>query len=135
MARLWAGWALRFLGNADAAIEQFSAAVRLSSIDPHLFLPQTGMAFAHFFAGRYEAGLYWASSAIQRQPNFLGARRILMANLAMAGRIAEARRACDAMLHTDAALRISGIKAHIISSAREDVERLSQAWRIAGVPE
>ena len=46
MARLWAGWAQLFLGNADAAIEQFSAAVRLSPIDPHLFLPQTGMAFA-----------------------------------------------------------------------------------------
>ena len=54
MARLWAGWAQIYLGNHDAAIEQFSAAIRLSPIDPRLFLPQTGMAFAHFFAGRYE---------------------------------------------------------------------------------
>ena len=76
MARLWAGWAQVYLGNHDAAIEQFSAAIRLSPIDPHLFLPQTGMAFAHFFAGRYEEGLSWASSAIQRQPNFPGAQRI-----------------------------------------------------------
>ena len=98
MARLWAGWAQVFLGNVDAAIEQFSAAIRLSSIDPHLFLPQTGMAFAHFFAGRYEEGLSWATSAIQRQPNFPGAQRILMSSLAMAGRIAEARRACDVIL-------------------------------------
>jgi hypothetical protein len=28
------------LGNVDAAIEQFSAAIRLSPIDPHLFPPQ-----------------------------------------------------------------------------------------------
>jgi len=134
VARLWAGWAQSYLGNHDAAIEQFSAAIRLSPIDPHLFLPQTGMACAHFFAGRYEEALSWATSAIQRQPNFPGAQRILMANLAMAGRIAEARRACDAVLQTDAALRISGIKTTPFRRL-EDVEKLGKAWRIAGVPE
>ena len=132
MARLWAGWAQIYLGNHDAAIEQFSAAIRLSPIDPHLFLPQTGMAFAHFFAGRHEEGLSWATSAIQRQPNFPGAQRILMASLAMAGRIAEARRACDAVLQTDPALRISGIKSNAISPARRCREigpSLANSWR------
>jgi tetratricopeptide (TPR) repeat protein len=111
MARLWAGWAQVYLGNVDAAIEQFSAAVRLSPIDPHLFLPQTGMAYAHYFAGRHEEGLSWATSAIQRQPNLPGAQRILMSNLAMAGRIAEARRACDAILQAEAD-RIQNTKRH-----------------------
>ena len=134
MARLWAGWAQIYLGNHDEAIEQFSAAIRLSPIDPHLFLPQTGMAFAHFFAGRYEEGLSWALNAIQRQPNFPGAQRISMANLAMAGRVADARRACDAILRTDTALRISAIKATPFRRL-QDVERLEQAWRIAGVPQ
>jgi hypothetical protein len=52
----------------------------------------------------------------------------------MTGRVAQARRACDANLQTDAALRISGIKATPFRRI-EDVERLGQAWRIAGVPE
>ncbi|MET3909792.1 TolB-like protein [Bradyrhizobium sp. S3.3.6] len=134
MARLWAGWAQVFLGNHDAAIEQFSAAIRLSPVDPHLFIPQTGMAFAHFFAERYEEALSCATSAIQRQPNFLGAQRILMSSLAMAGRTAEARRACDAILQSDPALRISGIKSSPFRRL-EDVEKLGQAWRIAGVPD
>jgi TolB-like protein len=134
LARLWAGWAQVYLGNHDAAIEQFSAAIRLSPIDPHLFVPQTGMAFAHFFAGRYDEGLSRATSAIQRQPNFPGAQRILMSSLAMAGRIADARRACDAVLQTDPTLRISGIKSTPLRRL-EDVEKLGQAWRIAGVPE
>jgi TolB-like protein len=134
MARLWAGWAQSYLGNHDEAIEQFSVAIRLSPIDPHLFLPQTGMAYAHFFAGRYEEGLSWASNAIQRQPNFPGAQRISMATLAMAGRIADASRACDAILRTDSALRISAIKATPFRRL-QDVERLAQAWRIAGVPQ
>jgi hypothetical protein len=59
---------------------------------------------------------------------------MLMANLAMAGRTAEARRACDAVLQTDAALRISGIKSTPFRRP-EDVEKLGRAWRIAGVPE
>jgi len=73
-------------------------------------------------------------NAIQRQPNFPGAQRISMATLAMAGRIADASRACDAILRTDSALRISAIKATPFRRL-QDVERLAQAWRIAGVPE
>jgi hypothetical protein len=38
------GLAHCYLGNHDAAIEHFAAAIRLSPVDPHLFLPQTGMA-------------------------------------------------------------------------------------------
>jgi hypothetical protein len=57
-----------------------------------------------------------------------------MSSLAMAGRIAEARRACDSVLQTDPALRISGIKSSPFRRL-EDVEKLGQAWRIAGVPE
>jgi tetratricopeptide (TPR) repeat protein len=135
LARLWAGWAQVYLGNHDAAIEQFSAAIRLSPTDPHLFLPQTGMAYAHFFAGRYEESLSWATRAIQRQPNFPGAQRTLMASLAMAGRIAEARRACNVALQTDSTLRISGIQTRAGFRRREDIEKLAQAYRIAGVPE
>jgi tetratricopeptide (TPR) repeat protein len=134
MARLWAGWAHVYLGNVDAAVEQFSAAIRLSPIDPHLFLPHTGMAYAHFFAGRHEEGLSSATNAIHRQSNFPHAQRILMANLAMAGRIAEARHACDAVLRNDPALCISGIKSTPFRRL-EDIEKLGQAWRMAGVPE
>ena len=135
MARNWAGWAQIYLGNHAAAIEQFSAAIRLSPMDPHLFVPQTGMAFAHFFAGRHEEGLSWATSAIQRQPNFPGAQRAVMAGLAIAGRIPEARRACDAILQADPLFCISGFKNKTVFRRLEDIEKLEQALRIAGVPE
>jgi adenylate cyclase len=135
VARNWKGWANIYLGNVDAAIEQFSAAIRLSPLDPRLFLIQTGMAYAHFFAGRYEDGLSWATSAIQHQSNFPGAQRLVMVNLAMAGRIAEARLACDVVLKTDPALCISGIKSRTPFRRLEDVAKLGQAYRIAGVPE
>jgi tetratricopeptide (TPR) repeat protein len=135
MARNWSGWANIYLGNMDVAIEQFSAALRLSPLDPRLFLTQSGMAYAHFFAGRYDDGLSWATSAIQSQPNFPGGWRTLTANLAMAGRIDEARRACDTCLKLDPTTRISGIRSMTPFRRPEDVEKLGQAYRIAGVPE
>jgi hypothetical protein len=58
-----------------------------------------------------------------------------MASLAMAGRIAEARRACDAVLQAEPTLRISGIQDKTPFRRREDVEKLGQAYRLAGVPE
>jgi TolB-like protein len=134
-ARYWYGWAQIYLGNVDAAIEQFTSAIRLSPLDPRLFLSQSGMAYGHFFAGRYEESLSWATRAIQRQPNFLGAQRMVMASLAMAGRIAEARRACDAVLQAEPTLSVSGIQNKTPFRRREDVEKLGQAYRVAGIPE
>jgi hypothetical protein len=93
------------------------------------------MAYAHFFAGRYEECLSWAMNAVQRQPNFPGAQRVAMAGLAMAGRIAEARRACDAILQADPLFCISGFKNKTVFRRPQDIEKLEQAWRIASVPE
>jgi TolB-like protein/class 3 adenylate cyclase/Flp pilus assembly protein TadD len=135
LARNWIGWTNIYLGNFDAALEQFSASLRLSPLDPRLFLPQTGMAYALFFAGRYEEGLSWANSAIQTQSNFPGGPRMLMANLAMIGRVEEARRACDACLKIEPSLRISGIARRTPFRRHQDVEKLAEAYRIAGVPE
>ena len=134
-ARYWAGWAQIYLGNVDAAIEQFSEAIRLSPIDPRLFLPQSGMAYAHFFAGRYEESLSWATSTLQRQPNHQAAQRMVVASLAMSGRIAEARQACDEALEADPIFCISGIKDRTPFQKPEDIEKLGQAYRLAGVPE
>jgi TolB-like protein len=134
-ARNWSGWGNLYLGNIDLAIEQFSAALRLSPLDPRLFLPQTGMAYAHFFAGRYEDCLSWATRAVQNQPNFPGAQRAVIAGLAIAGRIPEARRACDAYLQADPLFCISGFMNKTVFRRLEDISKLEEALRIAGVPE
>lgn len=135
IARNWKGWASIYLGNADAAIEQFTAALRLSPLDPRLFLLQSGMAYAHFFAGRYEEGLACATRAVQSQSNFPSGYRTQTANLAMMGRITEARRACETMLKVDPTFCISDIQKRTPFRRPQDVEKLGQAYRLAGVPE
>jgi tetratricopeptide (TPR) repeat protein len=51
------GYVKLWLGERDRAIERFAHAMRLSPIDPNLFLMQLGIAHAHFFAGRYNEAL------------------------------------------------------------------------------
>jgi tetratricopeptide (TPR) repeat protein len=134
-ARYWDGWAQVYLGNLDAAIRQFLLAIRLSPLDPRIFLAQTGLAFAHFFAGRYDDGLSWATLAVQQQPKFPGAHRVATWCLAMSGRVEEAKLACVPVLQTDPTLRISNIKDRTPFRRPEDIAKIVEAYRIAGVPE
>jgi TolB-like protein/Flp pilus assembly protein TadD len=134
-ARHWGGWTHIYLGEGDAAIEQFQVALRLSPLDPRIYSAQTGMAFAQFFAGRYEDAASWARIALRQQPKFLSAHRVMIASHAASGRFDEARQACLLALQIDPTQRISGIADRSPFRRSEDIERLAQAFRIAGMPE
>ena len=71
IARNWRGWIHLYLGEVDAAIEQFQVASRLSPLDPRIFIVHNGLAYAHFFAGRNEDASTWAATAVRQQPNYL----------------------------------------------------------------
>jgi TolB-like protein len=133
IARYSRGGEHLLLGDVDAALEQFHAAVRLSPLDPLLFFAQTGIAYAHFIAGRYDDGLSWARSAVLQRPNYLNTQVILAACLAMSGRVEESRVICARLMQLKPALRISRMKPKFRRA--EDAERLSQACRLAGMPE
>jgi adenylate cyclase len=135
IARNWRGWIHVFLGEVDAAIAQFQVALRLSPLDPRINLAQTGLAYAHFFAGRNEDASTWAATAVRQQPNYLSGQRAMMACHAMSGRLEEAREVCARALQLDPTQRISGIKDRVRLSRAQDIERLAQAYRIAGMPE
>jgi adenylate cyclase len=134
-ARTWRGWTHIYLGEGDAAIEQFQIALRLSPLDRRVYSAQTGMAFGHFFGGRYKDAISWAIIATREQPNFVSAHRILIASLAASGRLDEARQACLHALQIDPAQRISGIAYRTPFRRPADIERFAQVFRIAGMPE
>ena len=134
-ARYWMGWIHLWLGDIDAAIEQFQVALRLSPLDPSIFTAHSGMAWAHFMAGRNEEASSWAATTIRRQPNFLAGHSIMMACQVMSGRVEEARKACVLALQLNPTLRIFRIKQIAPFRKAEDIERLEQAFRIAGMPE
>ena len=71
-ARYWMGWICLWLGEIDAAIEQFQVALRLSPLDPSIFTAHSGMAYAHFLAGRNEEASSWAATADPAATQFFG---------------------------------------------------------------
>jgi TolB-like protein/Flp pilus assembly protein TadD len=94
IARHWSGYVHLWLGNIDAAIEQFEIAMRLNPLGPQIYNSQNGLACAHFLAGRFDEAASWAEAALRLLPNFVPAQFTLAASHAMSGRIQEARAAC-----------------------------------------
>ena len=136
-ARFWNGYVQLYLGDGDAAIEQFQIGIRMSPLDPRIYLAQNGIAAAHFSAGRYEDGSLWAKIAVQQNPNFVAAHHTLMACHAMAGRVEEARQAWAVARQIDPTQRLSTVlsERYRLRRSKDITKRYAEAFRIVGMPE
>ncbi|MBT1510479.1 adenylate/guanylate cyclase domain-containing protein [Bradyrhizobium sp. SRL28] len=136
-ARFWNGYVQLYLGDGDAAIEQFQIGLRMSPLDPRIYLAQNGIAAAHFSAGRYEDGSLWAKIAVQQNPNFVAAHHTLIACHAMAGRVEEARQAWAVARQIDPTQRLSTVlsKRYRLRRSKDIIQRYAEAFRIVGMPE
>ncbi|MGY4509070.1 winged helix-turn-helix domain-containing tetratricopeptide repeat protein [Bradyrhizobium sp. USDA 3650] len=135
VARYTIGWEHIRRGNVEAALKQFDAGVRLSPLDPFLFLTQTGIACAHFLTDRYEDGTSWAKSAVLHRPNYLNAQFILAACHALSGRVQEARMIGTRLKEARPAVRVSALVPKLARTyAPEHLDRIVRACRIMGLP-
>lgn len=94
-AQGWAtsAWLRVWRGEPDLALEHSALAVRLSPLDPPIYYDAHGaMAYAHFLAGRYDAAVSCAESALRGQINLLLVTCISAAGNALAGRRERAQR-------------------------------------------
>jgi TolB-like protein/class 3 adenylate cyclase len=133
-ARLWLGWINVYLGDGEAAVEQIEAAMRVDPLDPRSYSALTTKSYARFFGGRIEEASSLAANAVQQQPNYISALRILMACHATTGRLSEARQVCEAVMRIDPTQRVSASNKRA-PFRQEDKEKLAQAFRLAGMPE
>jgi TolB-like protein/class 3 adenylate cyclase len=134
-AWLFSGWVKVLVGEPEVAIERFARATRLSPQDPVIFAMHTGTAAAHFFAGRYAEALSWAETAVREQPNHISATCVAAASGALAGRLAEAEKAMARMRQLEPALRISNCTDLIPVRRPEDIAKLVEGLRRAGLPD
>jgi TolB-like protein/tetratricopeptide (TPR) repeat protein len=129
----WRGWVQLYLGDAGA-IEHFHRAIRLSPLDPRIVIAHSGLAFSYFFAGQYDEALLWVKTGLRETPKHLPTLRIAMASYALSGRSVEARETCLRAMQIDPAQRISNIR-NTPFRRDEDVARLAEGFRLAGMPE
>jgi TolB-like protein/class 3 adenylate cyclase len=137
LAEVWhfSGWVRVYRGHPEIAIEHFARAMRLSPLDPLTFIMQMGVAFAHFFAGRYDDASSWAEKALGEKPNYHPALRIAAASSALAGRLQEAQNKIARSLQLNPTPQISNLSNEIPLRRPEDLAKYAEALRKAGLPE
>ena len=97
------GRTLAFDGQSEQAITHLKEAIRLSPHDPQNAIFTTGLAVAHYFAGRFAEAVEYSRETLQRRSAFTAGNRIYCASLAQNGQIYEAREALAQLkvLHPD----------------------------------
>jgi DNA-binding winged helix-turn-helix (wHTH) protein/tetratricopeptide (TPR) repeat protein len=124
---------LAFTGLHGEAIEHGEAAMRLAPFDPQKALFLGGIAVAKHAAGRFDEAVHWSVEAQRLRPGFQGSRRMLCANLALAGRTAEARALLRSLRRDQAGLSMSWLTANVPYQTSSLIERYQEGMWKAGL--
>lgn len=74
------GTLLGILGLSEDAIANQEIAIRSNPLDPSIFFRFSGLALAHYMAGRFKVATQWAERAIHRMPRWYFAHFVLAAS-------------------------------------------------------
>jgi adenylate cyclase len=133
-ARGYLGLALALDGRSDEAIENIEIALRMSPRDPQNTLFTAALAAAHYQAGRYTEAVGFARRSWQQRAGLIAGNRILIASLAQAGQIDEARAALKRLNEAHPNLSIAWIEKYVPYTAGP-MAKFVEGMRRAGVPE
>jgi adenylate cyclase len=122
-------------GDDAIAVEQANRALRLSPVDPWIYMPYIGLAYAHFAARRFEETVAAASLATQSNPRFSVPQILHAAALGCLDRSEDAKTVVQRLLELQPDLTV----ATAVLSARyvdpKNIAALENALRRAGLPE
>jgi TolB-like protein/class 3 adenylate cyclase/tetratricopeptide (TPR) repeat protein len=135
LAWQFSGWTKVWLGEPETAIEHVARAMRLSPNDPHVFNMQAATACGHFFAGRDVEAASWAETTGREQPRHVIGALICAASNALIGRLDEAERAIARVCQLDPNLRIANLGERFPIRRPDDLAKLTEGLRKAGLPE
>jgi tetratricopeptide (TPR) repeat protein len=107
------GWALAFGGQSEQAIAHLKEAIRMSPHDPQNAIFNTGLAIAHYCAGRFAEAVEYSRETLQQRSAFTAGHRIHCASLAQNGQIDEARAALAGLKEAHPDLSIAWIESNV----------------------
>jgi len=126
------GWALVFDGQSDQAIFHSNEAIRMSPHDPQNAIFTTGVAIAHYLAGRYAEAIATCRKAFQQRAGLTRGARVYIASLAQAGQLDEARAALAKMKESHPDLSIAWIEQNVPYTAAP-MAKFIEGMRKAGL--
>jgi tetratricopeptide (TPR) repeat protein len=125
------GWVYRIAGLPEEAIRSFERAIRMSPVDPLLYMTLTGIGGAVIELGRFDEAIVVGKKALRQNPSFVATYRCLASAFAHLGRDAEAHEAAARVLEIDPAFTISASIVGFPNYSKLFIEGL----RKAGLPE
>jgi len=126
------GWALAFDGQSEQAIAHLKEAIRMSPHDPQNAIFNTGLAVAHYLAGRFAEAVEYSRETLQQRSAFTAGHRIHCASLAQNGRIDEAREALARLKAVHPDLSIAWIESNVPYTAAT-MAKFVEGMRKAGL--
>ena len=109
--------------------------MQLSPFDPLMHNMQSAMAFAHFFAGRYDEAVSWSARVLNERPHSGHGLRVAAASHALAGRLLEARGMMERLRKVCPDMRLSNLDRQSPLRRAEDRARWAEGLRLAGLSE
>jgi adenylate cyclase len=122
-------------GDDAIAVEQANRALRLSPFDPWIQLPYTGLAYAHFAAGRFEEAVAAASLATQSNPRLTVPQILHAAALGSLGRSEDAKPVVQRLVELQPGISVATAILSARYVNRERIAALANGLHRAGLPE
>jgi TolB-like protein/class 3 adenylate cyclase/tetratricopeptide (TPR) repeat protein len=137
---LASAWQIRgqislYLGQHEKALKEIDHAIRLNPIDPENYLAETVRAFALLLLGKYDEACRWADHVVARDQKYAVPLRIASVSHALSGRLDQARETMRQLREVDPALRLSQLSEVLPFRRPEDITRIVEGLRLAGLPE
>ncbi len=107
------GWALAYDGQSEQAIIHIDEAIHMSPHDPQNAIFITGVAIAHYMAGRYAEAVASCRRAFQQRSGLARGTRIYVASLAQVGQLDDARAALAKVKESHPDLSIAWIEQNV----------------------
>jgi len=126
------GWTLAFDGQSEQAIAHLEEAIRMSPHDPQNAIFNTGLAIAHYLAGRFAEAVECSRETLQQRSVFTAGHRIYCASLAQNGQIDEARDALARLKDLHPNLSIAWIESNVPYTAAP-MAKFVEGMRKAGL--
>jgi adenylate cyclase len=126
------GHVYRIAGLPEEAVPSLERAIRVSPVDPRLFLTFSGIAQALIELRRFDEAITAGKKALRQNPSYSLAYRLLASAFAHLGRDNEAREAVARVLETDPAFTISAM---IARGGQSNSKLTIEGLRKAGLPE
>ena len=129
------GWIHVWRGEPELALADVERALQLSPSDIFSFAWWCVGAYAHFACGRYDDALSWAERTSRERPGYLPSARLIVASAALVGRPESPEMSLARLRQLDPMLRISNLREQMTFRRAEDLARLLDGLRKAGLPD